>query len=225
MLYSYTTVRYGKYSALLTFSAIIMVVFLSSVFLEADPKEAFQLVWILLAVVAFMLYSYLSNQFTVQDRLREGEKKRILTFTVVGFVAVVMMMFGLMAVTQVTSRYTSLLFPAFGMLSPGTLLKVYVSIAAIFEENLRFAASRFLEQWEISFPFLPVGRMVHRIYVTILVNLIWATYHIRSYVGANFAVWMGLFMAGIIISVMMNLSGNVLVAVLIHLLWNLMVVL
>ena len=225
MLYSYTTVQYGKYAAWLTFAAIVLTIFLSGVFIETDPKEAIQLLWILVATGIFLVYSYIKDNFMIQSRINPQERARIFIFTIVGFAAVVFMMAGLQLTQNLTSRYTILIFPAFGILSGNVIRTIYVSIAAIFEENLRFAASRFIEQFEFSFPFISVGQQGQRYFVTLLVNLIWSTYHVRSYVGATLVIWVGLFFAGILMSVMMNLSGHVLVAMLIHLAWNLMVVL
>lgn len=219
----YEDVKYDSYSALITFAGLCIVIYLLGVFMDERPSEFKQLSWLLVGSFIILGFSYMFSRFPTGGRLSKEDLARIASFTLLGFLAVFGMMLGTTLGKNVVSRY-AILTPM-GTINPALLTKFYVSIAAIFEENFRYGALRFLAKYELPVPM--VGKYLSgSVVVAILwVNFIWTSYHARSYIGVDLSVWIGLYLAGLIISVFLLYSEHLLVAILIHLAWNLMVVL
>ena len=221
---SFLMVRYDVLSFLLTVGAFVVAAFLARIFTQSD--EFRDLIWIMVAAGFLLFLSYLASPFLPTKPSKEALKK-IVGFAGLGFLTVFLIQFAIQMGQNVGYQLTHAALPASEILSPKGLMGIYVSLAAIFEENLRFALLRILDKYRPMLPGFPfVGPLFqYRVFIIFFVTFIWTAYHVQSYFGVTFALWVGLFASGVMMSYFMLWSENVLVAILIHLMWNLMVVL
>lgn len=213
---SWEKVKFGLYSAFLWGSIIILyMLFL----LDQIEQPAFQiLIWFLLLAVSMFMISFAFVGRPSGEGFSTRDKQTVLTFSLLGFIVVVAFQFMLQLVDDLSFR--------FSILDTGGVALLLGVSAAVNEEVFRWSALRFYGHFEPHTYIVPSIRgMSGSVIITgAVVNTFWTFFHAKSYVSAPAVVWVGLWIAGAIITVCMYLSQHLLVAIAIHSIWNIAVV-
>lgn len=213
---SWDKVKFGLFSGFLWGSIVLLyMLFL----LDQIDKPEFQiLIWLLLLAVSMFAISVAFVGRPSAEGFTARDKQIVLTFSLLGFIVVVGFQFMLTLVYDLTFR--------FSILDTNGIALLLGVTAAVNEEVFRWSALRFYGQYEPHTYIVPTMRgMSGSVIITgAVVNTIWTFFHARSYVSAPLVVWVGLWIAGAIITVSMYLSQHLLVAIAIHSIWNIAVV-
>lgn len=214
----WTRIRFGAGVGLLWLVDFILYMLYM---LDRVETEEFQMLswFVMLTAVTFLIVRFMvpvQAQVGYAPQVREA----ILTFTLAGFIATVGVYFMLGLITHLVSRFTLA-----GLDGVSLLLGL---TAAIHEEIFRWSCLRGFGYFAPRLRWLPspVRQLSSSmLFVAVVVNTLWTFFHAKSYVAVPFHAWVGLWFAGMIITVCMFFSGHLLTAIAIHGLWNAAVVL
>ena len=187
--------------------------------LDKVEEAQFQMLsWFMLITIGMFVISAYFVPFGAGEAGRPNWDE-IISLTIAGFV-INLMIFFMLSVVQ------TMIFQ-FEVLGMDTYELMIGLSAAINEEVFRWSALRFFGHSQPHVRFLPPtirGIGSSALITGALVNTLWTFFHAKSYVNAPLVIWVGLWIAGAVITIFMYLSEDILTAIAIHGLWNIAVI-
>lgn len=211
-------IRFGYLAGFIWFVDFILYILYM---LDVVDSIEFQLLsWFIILALGSFVFAWAFIPKQPDFGLSAGDKDTIITFTLMGFVIAFLFQMALQLVATLQFK--------FSVLETDTYELFLGITAAINEEVFRWSALLFLGYALPRVQFLPqtiYGMGSPAIIVGVIVNTIWTFLHAMSYESAPLLVWVGLWISGAVITVCLYFSGQILVAIAIHALWNIAVVL